>query len=248
MTKKLKESKTKDQKADKAHKDLSGLEKRLGYNFSNPSLLERAVTHSSLSGGKARVHDLERLEFLGDRVLGLLVAEELWRRYPDFDEGELAPRLNALVRKETCAKAALHLGFDKYLRMSSWEEDSGGRKKKAILGDACEAVLGALYIDGGLNAANKMYAEYWSQHFNELEKFHRDSKTALQEWSQQRKLGAPDYIVLDADGPAHAPAFTVEARVKGYAPTTASGKSKRKAQMAAAKKFLVREGIWDDND
>ena len=224
------------------------LEQRIGYRFSDKLLLNRALTHSSLSGGKEDVRNLERLEFLGDRVLGLLTAEELWRRYPDFEEGLLAPRLNALVRKETCAKAAWFFKLDEHIRMSSWEEGAGGRKKKAILGDVMEALLGALYIDGGIEAARGVYDQFWTPNLEELSRFHRDAKTALQEWTQRKKLGTPDYDVIEADGPAHAPAFTVEVSIKGYAPATGEGKSKRAAQMAAARAFLTREGVWRADD
>lgn len=229
-------------------RDFSQLEKQLGWRFSDQSLLRRALTHSSLSGGAERVHDLERLEFLGDRVLGLLTAEELWRRYPNYEEGDLAPRLNALVRKETCAKAALHFCVDRHILMSEWEEGAGGRKKVAILGDVMEALLGALYIDGGLDAARQVYNLYWTPNLEELSRIHRDPKTELQEWSQHRKLGAPDYQLLEADGPAHAPAFKVEARVKGFKPAEGEGRSKRAAQMAAARAFLIREKIWTEHD
>ena len=228
--------------------DDHALEDRLGYRFSDKMLLARALTHSSLSGGKETVRDLERLEFLGDRVLGLLTAEELWRRYPEFEEGLLAPRLNALVRRETCAKAAQHFGLDQHIRMSSWEEDAGGRKKKAILGDVMEALLGALYIDGGLDAARGVFEQFWTPNLEALSKFHRDAKTALQEWSQQKKLGTPDYDVVHADGPAHAPAFTVDVKVKKHKPARGEGKSKRAAQMAAARAFLIREGVWSEDD
>lgn len=229
-------------------KNFSQVEKRLGRRFSDQSLLSRALTHSSLSGGSERVHDLERLEFLGDRVLGLLTAEELWRRYPDYEEGDLAPRLNALVRKETCAKAALYFGVDQFILMSEWEENAGGREKAAILGDVMEALLGAIYIDGGLDAARQVYDLYWTPNLEELSRIHRDPKTELQEWSQHRKLGAPDYHLLEADGPAHAPAFRIEARVKGFKPAEGEGRSKRAAQMAAARAFLIREKIWTDHD
>lgn len=223
-------------------KEIEALERRVGHHFADPSLLERALTHSSLSGSGMR--DLERLEFLGDRVLGLLTADALFRRYPDLEEGDLAPRFNALVRKETCAKAALGLGLDALIRMSPHEEASGGRKKKAILADACEAFLGALYIDGGLEAARRAFDLYWTPHFEDLSKAHRDAKTALQEWSQNRKKGAPHYRVVSAGGPAHAPAFVVEAEVEGFAPARGEGRSKRAAQMAAAEAFLIREGVW----
>ena len=228
--------------------DFSALEERLGHHFTNKTLLARALTHSSLSGGAGAGLDLERLEFLGDRVLGLLTAEELWRRYPDYAEGELAPRLNALVRKETCAKAAVHFGLDALIQMSQWEEESGGRKKKAILGDAMEALLGALYIDGGLDAARRVYDLFWTPNLEPLSKYHRDAKTELQEWSQRKKLGTPDYVVLHAEGPDHAPAFKVEVRVKGFKPAGGEGRSKRAAQMEAARAFLVRESVWPEDD
>lgn len=224
--------------------DIEALENRVGHRFADRKLLERALTHSSLSGGGMR--DLERLEFLGDRVLGLLTAEELWRRYPDLEEGELAPRLNALVRKETCAKAAIALGLDSLVRMSPHEEASGGRRKKAILGDACEAFLGALYIDGGLSVARRAFDLFWTPNIEELSKAHRDAKTTLQEWSQQKRKGPPHYAVVSSGGPAHAPAFVIEAIVDGYAPARGEGRSKRSAQMAAAEAFLIREGVWMD--
>lgn len=223
------------------------LEARVGHRFADPSLLERALTHSSLSGG-GRVRDLERLEFLGDRVLGLLTAEALWRAYPDLEEGALAPMLNALVRKETCAKAALAFGLDALIRMSPHEEEAGGRKKDAILGDVCEAFLGALYIDGGLDAARRAYDLFWTPNLEALSRAHRDAKTTLQEWSQERRKGAPHYTVVSSGGPAHAPAFDVEVRIDGYAPSRGEGRSKREAQMNAATAFLIREGVWTDDE
>lgn len=229
-------------------KDQDAFQKRIGYRFKDAKLLKRALTHSSLSGHNKNERDLERLEFLGDRVLGLLVAEELWRRYPNLEEGELAPRLNALVRKETCAKAALAFELDELIRMSVHEDESGGRKKTAILGDACEAILGALYIDGGLCAARTAFAYYWLPNFEALSRRHRDAKTALQEWSQERKLGAPKYKVVESEGPAHAPAFTVEVTVRGFEPARGEGRSKRSSEMAAAEKLLLREGIWTEHD
>ncbi len=226
---------------------IEALEARIGHRFSDSTLLERALTHSSLSAG-GKVRDLERLEFLGDRVLGLLTAEALWRLYPTYEEGELAPMLNALVRKETCAKAALAYGLDRLIRMSPHEDEAGGRKKKAILGDACEALLGALYIDGGLDAARRAYDLFWTPNLEALSKAHRDAKTALQEWSQERKKGTPHYTVTGSGGPAHAPAFEVEVRIDGYKPAQGEGRSKREAQMAAAAAFLIREGVWNEDE
>lgn len=226
---------------------IAELEKSVGHTFSDYALLDRALTHSSVSHSVAN-GDLERLEFLGDRVLGLLTAEALWRRHPDLSEGELAPRLNALVRKETCAKAAVALGLDALLHLSAQEEEAGGRQKKTILGDVCEAFLGALYIDGGLNAARGAYDVFWTDNLDTLYRSHRDAKTALQEWSQNKGLGTPQYNVETADGPAHAPAFEISVSIKNYAPANGSGRSKRAAQMAAASAFLIREGVWSDHD
>lgn len=224
-------------------KAVEAVEACIGYRFREATLLERALTHSSLSADR-RVRDLERLEFLGDRVLGLLAAEALWRRHPDMEEGQLAPRLNALVRKETCAKAALAFGLDELIRMAVHEEESGGRRKEAILGDVSEAFLGALYIDGGLEAARRAFDLFWTPNLEDLSKSHRDAKTTLQEWSQERKKGTPRYVVTSSGGPAHAPDFTVEVRVDGLQPAQGEGRSKREAQMAAAEAFLVREGVW----
>ena len=230
------------------NRDLSGLQKRLNYQFKDISLLERALTHSSLSNETENTKSLERLEFLGDRVLGLLTAENLWRRYPEFSEGDMAPRLNALVRKETCAKAALELGLDEYIRLSPAEEENGGRQKTAILGDTCEALLGALYIDGGLEATLSAYNQYWLQDFDRLASRYKDSKTTLQEWAQSKKRGTPVYNVLNHEGPAHAPIFEIEVVVQGLKPAKASGQSKRSAQTAAAQKLLLREKIWTKDD
>lgn len=228
-------------------KKLAALQERIGWSFADQSLLKRALTHSSLAAS-SKIGDLERLEFLGDRVLGVLTAETLWRTYPKMREGDLAPRFNALVRKETCAKAALAFGLDALIRMSAQEEESGGRRKKAILGDACEALLGALYIDGGLEAARKAFDLFWTPNLETLSKRHRDAKTTLQEWSQERGLGPPKYEVVNAEGPAHAPAFTIDVHVNGYPPVRAEGMSKRAAQMAAAAAFLVREKVWVEDE
>ncbi len=227
---------------------LGELEAKLGYKFHDITLLERALNHSSLLS-EGDVRSLERLEFLGDRVLGLLTAEELWRRYPDFDEGDMAPRLNALVRKETCAEAAIFFGLPEYIRFSKAEEGAGGREKISVLGDVCEALLGALYIDGGLEAARKSFDAFWQKNFEALFRRYRDAKTELQEWAQKHGLSVPSYRELNRSGPAHAPLFTVQVSVEGLKPETATGKSKRQAQMDAAEKILVREGLWEaEND
>lgn len=218
------------------------VEDAVGHIFSDRSLLARALTHASVSGDGTR--DLERLEFLGDRVLGLMTAEALWRRFPDLDEGQLAPRLNALVRKETCADAARHWDLGPALRMSLGESRNGGREKNAILGDACEALLGALYIDGGLAAAEKAYATYWGPRLDALAADPTDAKTALQEWAQSAGHGTPRYVDIGRTGPDHAPEFTVEVRVGDLAAVRATGPNKREAHMTAATALLRREEIW----
>ncbi|MFC3303438.1 ribonuclease III [Parvularcula lutaonensis] len=229
----------------KRRASLDSVEEAVGHSFARRELLERAMTHSSVSSDN--VKDLERLEFLGDRVLGLLTAENLWRRYPDMSEGELAPRLNQLVRKETCADAARHFNLGPALKMSAGEENNGGRDRDAILGDAMEALLGALYIDGGLEAAERVYDMYWGKHFDAIADQHLDAKTAFQEWSQAHGHGTPSYADIKRRGPDHAPCFTVEVRAGKLKPEQAEGSSKRDAQTAAARKMLVREGVWSDD-
>jgi ribonuclease-3 len=221
----------------------SQVEQRIGHRFEDRELLQRALTHSSVSSNSGK--DLERLEFLGDRVLGLLTAEELWRRYPDMEEGQLAPRLNQLVRKETCADAARFFDLGEALKLSAGEENNGGRDRTAILGDACEALLGAVYIDGGLEAAAAVYRRYWGERFDAIADAHRDPKTVLQEWAQAVGHGTPSYIDIDRRGPDHAPCFTVEVRAGKLDAERAQGASKREAQAAAALKVLTREGVWD---
>lgn len=223
---------------------LEDVEKATGHTFEQRELLKRAMTHSSASSDGVR--DLERLEFLGDRVLGLLTAEALWRRYPDLAEGELAPRLNKLVRKETCADAARHFELGDALTLSPGEENNGGRERDAILGDAMEALLGALYIDGGLEAARAVWDQYWGARFDEIAAAHRDPKTSFQEWAQAQGYGTPSYSDVGRKGPDHAPQFTVEVRAGKLAPEQGVGSSKRDAQAAAALALLKREGVWQD--
>lgn len=223
-------------------KELSAVEEAVGHRFVDRSLLDRALTHSSVSTDTGK--DLERLEFLGDRVLGLLTAEALWRRYPDMTEGELAPRLNQLVRKETCADAARFFDLNKALRLSSGEENNGGRDRDAILGDVMEAMLGGLYVDGGLRAAARAWDKFWGERFDAIADQHRDAKTAFQEWAQAEGHGTPSYKDVARKGPDHAPVFTVEVRAGKLAPERGQGTSKRDAQTAAALKVLKREGVW----
>jgi ribonuclease III len=218
---------------------LAGLEEKLGYNFADRKLLERALTHASASSTASN----ERLEFLGDRVLGLVVAEMLFNAYPEDSEGFLALKYNALVRGEACAAAAESMGLSEHMVLASSEAASGGRQKTAILGGTCEALIAALYLDAGFEAARDFIARHWERAFAELGEDMRDPKTMLQEWAQSRARaarGAPEYRLVRRDGPDHAPHFVVEVSVAGEGAAAGEGRSKREAQQAAAKAMLDR--------
>jgi ribonuclease-3 len=220
---------------------LRDLEDHLGHSFTDKDLLKRARTHASAD---ARLSN-ERLEFLGDRVLGLVIAEKLHALFPDDSEGALALKLNALVRKEACASAAEAAHLDEHLILAASEAGSGGRKKAVILAGACEAVIAALYLDGGMEAARAFILRYWDGQFATLNDDMRDAKTALQEWAQARKgEGGPSYKLISREGPDHAPVFEIEARVSGAEPAIGQGRSKREAEQAAAKALLESLGIW----
>ncbi len=198
-------------------------------------MLARALTHSSTGGA-----DNERLEFLGDRILGFIIAELLIEQFPHEKEGSLALKLNALVRMETCARVAEAAGVDAALILAPAEERSGGRRKAAILGDACEAVIAALYLDGGIEAARKFISKHWQPLMSEVTGDLRDPKNALQEWAQGRKLGTPSYRVSRREGPDHAPRFTVEVSVRGHEPAVGEGLSLRAAEQSAARTLMQR--------
>jgi ribonuclease III len=219
------------------------LETKLGYRFKNPELLERALTHASVRGGKVARFDNERLEFIGDRVLGLAIAEALNGQYPDASEGELARRYNRLVRGEACAKVARNIGLGTHLILSDSEADSGGRNKTTILADAAEALLGAVFIDGGFEKARAVVHKLWQDQSEPVPEVAVDAKSALQEWAQGQGLALPRYTVVARKGPDHAPRFTAEVLIAGRAPAQGEGASKRIAEQAAASALLTREGV-----
>ena len=218
-------------------RDLGRLEEKLGHHFSDPALLERALTHASA----AAAHSNERLEFLGDRVLGLVVAETLHARHAEESEGALTVRFHALVRAEACARVAEAADLPAYVRLAGGGFESA-RARAAILSDVCEAVIAALYLDGGMAAARSFIARYWAQSFDDSGQGSqlRDAKTRLQEWAQGRGLAAPAYREISRTGPAHAPHFIIEAVVEGEGPETGKGGSKREAEQDAAAKLLAR--------
>lgn len=224
--------------------DLSALAQALGHSFNNPALLAEAVTHSSLAGseraGAKHAPDYERLEFLGDRVLGLAVAEWLLERFPGDREGVLAKRHTVHVRREALATVARRIGLAAYLRLSPGEEQMGGRENDTILADACEAVIGALYVDGGLTAARTFVRAHWSDGVDTPDAPPAEPKTALQEWAQARGLPLPSYALVERSGPDHAPRFVVRVTVAGRGQADGEGGSKRLAERAAAAALLEK--------
>ncbi|NNE52356.1 MAG: ribonuclease III [Sulfitobacter sp.] len=218
--------------------DLKAFEARIGHQFAKPELLVRAVTHASMSS--ANRDDNQRLEFLGDRVLGLVMAEALLATDRSATEGQLAPRFNALVRKETCADVAREFDLGQVLKLGRSEMISGGRRKQALLGDAIEAVIAAVYLDGGFGAARDLILRLWGSRIERVEEDARDAKTALQEWAQARKLPPPEYLQTARKGPDHAPVFTIAARLENGKEAQATAPSKRAAEQAAAQKLLAQ--------
>lgn len=213
------------------------LEEKLGYTFKDRELLNRALTHAGADAARSN----ERLEFLGDRVLALIVSATLYDLYPGDDEGALTRRVHALVRWESCARVGEEVGLWNRLILTRSETSSGGgRARGPIVGSACEAVIAALYLDGGMAAADRFIQRYWD--FRNFETEMRDPKTRLQEWAQgkERGAGAPVYVLIGREGPDHAPRFLVEARVPGHAPERGEGGSKREAEQDAAARLLAR--------
>ncbi|MBK0326395.1 ribonuclease III [Rhodobacteraceae bacterium F11138] len=218
--------------------DLLAFERRIGHGFTRHDLLVRALTHGSVSSSTRP--DNQRLEFLGDRVLGLVMADRLLQDDPQANEGQLAPRFNALVRKETCADVARQIELGAVLKLGRSEMLSGGRRKQALLGDAMEAVIAAVYLDAGLDAARKMILALWGDRIQGVKDDARDAKTSLQEWAQARGQTPPAYVELARAGPDHAPVFTIAARLQSGEEAQASAGSKRQAEQAAAATLLQR--------
>ena len=225
-------------RAERQRESLADLEARLGYAFSDRALLEQALSH--VGAVKSRVGSYQRLEFLGDRVLGVGVAAMLYRAFPGAEEGELSRRLADLVRRETCAGVASSWGVEPHIRRGPGERAA---LKQAILGDICEAVIGAVFLDGGPAAASALIERSFASQMNTPRHPLRDPKTALQEWAQAKGLAAPVYRELARTGPDHAPEFTVAVVVIDHLSAEAKGPSKRLAEQAAASAFMIRERV-----
>lgn len=224
--------------------DLKAFEGRIGHVFRQPALLLCAVTHPSISSPTRP--DNQRLEFLGDRVLGLVMSEALLEADGKASEGQLAPRFNALVRKEACAEVARAIGLGEALKLGRSEMMSGGRRKDALLGDAMEAVIAAVYLDAGFETAKAMVLRLWGERVGAVDTDARDPKTSLQEWAQGRAMPPPRYNELSREGPDHQPLFTVEVKLENGAAEIARAGSKRAAEQAAARALLSR--LENDND
>lgn len=226
----------------KARREEVPFETRIGRKFRSKALLREALTHSSVGERRGGAISYERMEFLGDRVLGLVIAEYLYGQFPRAGENDLAPRLNALVNRDACVRAARRIDMGAALILSASEERSGGRQKDTILADACEALIAAIYLDGGMKAAEKFILNVWAEEFDAVQTTPRDPKTALQEWAAQRRRPNPSYEVVERTGPDHAPRFVVEARVDGCEAGRGTGGSKRDAEREAARAVLVSVG------
>lgn len=223
-------------------KGFGALEERIGHTFSDMSLLERALTHvSAIADSRNRAGSYQRLEFLGDHVLGLVIAEMVYRAFPKAEEGELSRRLADLVRRETCAEVARTMELGPVMILGPSEAQGGGRKRTAMLADACEALIGAVYLDGGYEKVAKLIDQYWRERMIKPSRPLRDSKTMLQEWAQGQGLPVPVYRELERTGPHHSPEFRIVVEVLAKEPTEGTGRSKRAAEQAAAAAMLARE-------
>ncbi len=224
--------------------ELQTFQSRIGHAFRQPDLLVQAVTHSSLSSPTRS--DNQRLEFLGDRVLGLVMAEALLGADTAAAEGLLAPRFNALVRKETCADVAREVGLGEVMKLGRSEMMSGGRRKEALLGDALEALIAAIYLDAGFEAAKAVVLRLWGGRVGAVEQDARDAKTSLQEWAQARGMAPPVYTEAAREGPDHQPVFTVQVQLENGELEVAKAGAKRQAEQQAARALLARMEALND--
>jgi ribonuclease III len=216
------------------HHNRTTLEADIGYGFSDKSLLETALTHSS----SGRDTNYERLEFLGDRVLGLVVSEILYGRYAGETEGDLAKRLAALVQGSFLAKIAAKIKLGQFIEFSASEKQAGGDTNENILADAVEALIGAIYVDSGLEACRDFIIKHWGNAFDNIQKPPQHPKTELQEWAQSRGLPLPVYKITGQSGPDHAPIFDICLKVSGFEDLIAQGRSRQEGEKEAAKAFL----------
>ncbi len=223
---------------------MAAIEQRLGHKFADISLLTTAFTHvSALKSSRGRCDSYQRLEFLGDHVLGLVVSDMLYRAFPQADEGELSKRLADLVRKETCIDVAKSLDLQEGVKLGAVGAGAGARLRRSVLGDICEAVIGAVYLDGGYAAAATFVEQNWLERMRKPVRPLRDPKTVLQEWAQGKGLPTPVYREVERTGPHHDPRFRVAVELPGLEASEGIGGSKRAAEKAAASAMIAREGV-----
>lgn len=223
---------------------IAELEQRIGHRFANHARLVRALTHASATKSAGDVSHYERLEFLGDRVLGLCVAELLFAKYPNAREGELSVRLNALVSGKTCAAIADEIGLHNFIQAGADVKHLTSKRMRSVRADVTESLIAAIYLDGGIDSARHFVMKYWTDRLNEQSGAIRDSKTALQEWAHTQGNTTPVYRIARRSGPDHDPTFLVEVEVAGAGITSGKGRSKRAAEQAAAQALLLQERVW----
>ena len=240
-----KKKRSKSVKAAEARAAIAATETRIGYKFSDTALLTTAFTHMSAlkPATRHRADSYQRLEFLGDHVLGLVISDMLYRAFPRADEGELSKRLADLVRKESCADVAKSLGLFDDIKLGMVKAIEGERLRKSVLGDICEAVIGAIFLDGGYGAAAQFVERNWTERMRKLRRPLRDPKTGLQEWAQSKGLPTPVYREVDRTGPHHDPQFRVAVVLPGLEPAEGVGPNKRAAEKSAALAMIERERV-----
>jgi ribonuclease-3 len=227
-------------------KSLDPLQEKLGYRLKNPDLLSLALTHVSAPKSSDE-GNYQRLEFLGDRVLGLSIAEMLYETFPKSSEGELSRRLSELVRRETCAEVAIAWDVGPFVKLGAGEAHAGERRNITILADICEAIIGAVFLDGGYDEAKALIARAFGGLMDKPRQALQDPKSALQEWAQGQGWPSPTYTVVEQSGPDHAPKFRIAVKVKDKQDAFGHGASKRVAEQAAARSLLLREGVWTED-
>jgi len=243
------EAKPKKTRRPNAKAVAKEIEQRIGHTFKDPALLKTALTHvSALKSSHNRADSYQRLEFLGDHVLGLIVSDMLYGEFPKADEGELSKRLADLVRKEACVDVAKSLGLHENIKLGTVGEGVGARLRNSVVGDICEAVIGAIFLDGGYGAAEQFVIRNWTERMRRPVRPLRDPKTVLQEWAQGKGLPTPNYREIERTGPHHDPRFRVAVELPGLESAEGVGSSKRAAEKSAASALLNREGVAGGKD
>lgn len=215
--------------------DLSALAPIIDHDPRDPALFVQALTH----GSTGQTPDYQRLEFLGDRVLGMVIADLLYAQFPKAAEGQMSSFLNRLVSRESCAEIARACNLGSLIRLGKQARDDGGAGSTNILGDVVEALIGALYIDGGMVSARAFIVRHWATRIADISEAPRHPKSELQEWAAARNRKTPMYTMLGKSGPDHDLRFTVRVEIKGLGASEASGTSKQEAETQAARQFLA---------